>query len=107
MTNTALLTWEKVTLQLRNPFRLSYGVSETRQAFLIHLAGNAGWGEGTIPPYYGVDQDAMTGRVGRVDRAVGRRLHQLANRGIRQVEQRAGPGKIVVRNDALAGIHQL
>lgn len=60
MTNTALLTWEKVTLQLRNPFRLSYGVSETRQAFLIHLAGNAGWGEGTIPPYYGVDQDAMT-----------------------------------------------
>lgn len=61
MTNTPLLTWEKVTLQLRNPFRLSYGVSETRQAFIIRLAEGQGWGEGTIPPYYGVDEAAMTG----------------------------------------------
>lgn len=55
-----LLTWKKYTLHLRNPFRLSYGVSDTRDAFLIHLADDAGWGEGTIPPYYGVEQGAMT-----------------------------------------------
>lgn len=61
MTHTPLLTWEKITLKLRNPFRLSYGVSETRQAFCVRLANDAGWGEGTIPPYYGIEQSAMTG----------------------------------------------
>jgi L-alanine-DL-glutamate epimerase-like enolase superfamily enzyme len=60
MTNTPLLTIEKLTLRLRNPFRLSYGVSETREAFWLRLRDDAGWGEGTIPPYYGVDQAAMT-----------------------------------------------
>ena len=60
MTKTPILTWEKFTLKLRNPFRLSYGTSETRHAFWIRLADDAGWGEGTIPPYYGVDQGAMT-----------------------------------------------
>ena len=59
MTQAPILSWEKITLKLRNPFRLSYGVSETRQAFWLRLAGDAGWGEGTIPPYYGVDDDAM------------------------------------------------
>lgn len=54
-----LLTWEKLTLKLRNPFRLSYGVSETREAFWVRLAGESGWGEGTIPPYYGVDHREM------------------------------------------------
>ena len=60
MNKLPLLTWEKLTLKLRNPFRLSYGVSETRQAFWIRLANDEGWGEGTIPPYYGVDPDSMT-----------------------------------------------
>ena len=53
------LTWQKITLKLRNPFRISYGTSETRQAFWVRLINDAGWGEGTIPPYYGVDDDAM------------------------------------------------
>ncbi len=53
------LSWQKITLQLRNPFRLSYGTSETRQAFWIRLKDDEGWGEGTIPPYYGVDFDEM------------------------------------------------
>ncbi len=61
MTKHPVLTWEKLTLKLRNPFRLSYGVSETRQAFWIRLARDEGWGEGTIPPYYGVDESTMTG----------------------------------------------
>lgn len=61
MTQSPILTWEKITLKLRNPFRLSYGVSDTRQAFWLRLAGDAGWGEGTIPPYYGVNEDSMTG----------------------------------------------
>jgi len=55
----AKLTWQKFTLKLRNPFRLSYGVSETRQAFWVRLADDAGWGEGTIPPYYGVKDEDM------------------------------------------------
>lgn len=54
------LTWEVITLKLRNPFRLSYGVSETRQAFWIRLPNDEGWGEGTIPPYYRVDPSALT-----------------------------------------------
>jgi L-alanine-DL-glutamate epimerase-like enolase superfamily enzyme len=54
------LHWELLTLQLRNPFRLSYGVTETRQAYWIRLAEDEGWGEGTIPPYYRVDASAMT-----------------------------------------------
>ncbi|MCI0394728.1 MAG: dipeptide epimerase, partial [Chloroflexi bacterium] len=54
-----MLSWERLTLHLRNPFRIAYGVSETRQAFWLRLAGDAGWGEGTIPPYYQVDQAEM------------------------------------------------
>lgn len=53
------LSWQKITLRLRNPFRLSYGTSETRQAFWIRLKNDEGWGEGTIPPYYDVDLEDM------------------------------------------------
>lgn len=53
------LSWQKITLKLRNPFRLSYGTSEERQAYWIRLKDDEGWGEGTIPPYYGVDPKAM------------------------------------------------
>jgi L-alanine-DL-glutamate epimerase-like enolase superfamily enzyme len=55
----ARLTWELITLQLRNPFRISHGTSETRSAHWLRLAGDEGWGEGTIPPYYGVTTEAM------------------------------------------------
>src|SRR5215212_182891 len=55
-----MLTWEKLTLKLRNPFHVSYGTSETRDAFWVRLEGDSGWGEGTIPPYYRVDASAMT-----------------------------------------------
>ncbi|NKQ34210.1 MAG: hypothetical protein HF973_01190, partial [Chloroflexi bacterium] len=54
------LTWEKLTLQLQNPFRVAYGVSATRHAFWLRLADDAGWGEGTIPPYYGIPDEALT-----------------------------------------------
>jgi len=60
MSVTPCLTWERLTLKLRNPFRVSYGVSETRTAFLVHLAAESGVGEGTIPPYYGIDFEQMT-----------------------------------------------
>lgn len=53
------LSWEAITLQLRTPFRVSYGVSNTRTAHWLRLAGDEGWGEGTIPPYYGVTTEAM------------------------------------------------
>jgi len=57
------LTWEPITLQLRNPFRISHGTSETRTAHWLRLSGllsaDEGWGEGTIPPYYGVTTESM------------------------------------------------
>jgi L-alanine-DL-glutamate epimerase-like enolase superfamily enzyme len=53
------LTWEAITLQLRHPFRISHGTSETRIAHWLRLAGDEGWGEGTIPPYYGVTTETM------------------------------------------------
>jgi L-alanine-DL-glutamate epimerase-like enolase superfamily enzyme len=56
----SLLTWEKITLKLRNPFHVAYGVSDTRDAYWIRLANDEGWGEGTIPPYYRVDSSEMT-----------------------------------------------
>jgi L-Ala-D/L-Glu epimerase len=53
------LTWTPLTLKLRVPFRLSYGVTETRRSFWIRLARDEGWGEAAIPPYYGVSDEAM------------------------------------------------
>ncbi len=46
MSESPRLTWEFLTLELKNPFRVAYGVSETRQAGWLRLAGDAGWGEG-------------------------------------------------------------
>lgn len=60
MTEFPRLTWQKIVLKLRNPFRLSYGTSEERTAHWIRLSGDEGWGEGTIPPYYGVSEESMT-----------------------------------------------
>src|SRR5436853_4512377 len=54
------LVWEKLTLKLRNPFHLSYGTTDTRDAYWLRLRGDEGWGEGTIPPYYRVDPSAVT-----------------------------------------------
>lgn len=53
------LTWQKITLHLRNPFRLSYGTTEESQAYWIRLSNDTGWGEGTIPPYYQVSTTDM------------------------------------------------
>ncbi len=55
-----MLTYELITLILRNPFRLSYGVSDSRDAYWIRLNRDEGWGEGTIPPYYRVDSKEST-----------------------------------------------
>ena len=52
-------TWQPITLHLRNPFRLSYGVTETRRSHWLRLADDEGWGEAAIPPYYGINDDAM------------------------------------------------
>ncbi len=55
-----MLSYELLTLNLRNPFRLSYGVSDTRNAYWIRLKDDEGWGEGTIPPYYHIAATEMT-----------------------------------------------
>lgn len=52
-------TWQSLTLQLRDPFGLSYGTTETRRAYWLRLAGDEGWGEEAIPPYYGVTEAAL------------------------------------------------
>lgn len=54
------ITWKKITLRLRSPFGVSYGTSETRDAFRVRCGEDEGWGEGTIPPYYGIPPEAMT-----------------------------------------------
>ena len=53
------LTWQHFTIKFHNPFRVSYGTSATRPASWLRLAGDEGWGEGTIPPYYGVETAAI------------------------------------------------
>ncbi len=53
------LNWEPLLLQLRHPFVLSCGVSETRQSFWLRLRHDTGWGEAAIPPYYRVDPTEM------------------------------------------------
>lgn len=53
------LTWEALTLEFHRPFRLSTGTSLTRTAFWIRLSNDEGWGEGTIPPYYGIPDKDM------------------------------------------------
>ena len=53
------LTWEPITLHFRTPFRVSYGTTETRRAHWLRLAGDEGWGEGTIPPYYGISDERL------------------------------------------------
>ena len=59
MSTAPALSWEKQTLKLRNPFRLSYGATEERQSFWLRLRNDEGWGEASIPPYYRVDASEM------------------------------------------------
>ncbi len=54
-----LLSWQAIDLELRNPFQVSYGSSEKRRAFWLRLTEDEGWGEGTIPPYYRVNESEM------------------------------------------------
>ncbi len=54
------LTYESILLKFYHPFRLSNGTSTSRKAFWIRLEDDAGWGEGTIPPHYGIPDEAMT-----------------------------------------------
>jgi L-Ala-D/L-Glu epimerase len=59
MPTAPAFSWEKQTLKLRNPFRLSYGATEERQSFWLRLRDDEGWGEASIPPYYRVDAGEM------------------------------------------------
>lgn len=54
-----LFTWETIRLKLRTPFKLSYGASMERVAHWLRFQGDAAWGEGTIPPYYHIDEKEM------------------------------------------------
>ncbi len=45
---------EKFTIQLRRPFRIAYGSSDTRDTILVRVGSGdlTGHGEGALPPYY-------------------------------------------------------
>ena len=46
------LTWQPITLRLRNPFRLSYGVTDMRQVFSLRVSepgSEQGLGRGRDP----------------------------------------------------------
>ena len=58
--NLPRLTYKALTLEFHRPFHLSTGISLTRKAFWIRLSNDEGWGEGTIPPYYGLADEEMT-----------------------------------------------
>jgi L-Ala-D/L-Glu epimerase len=66
MAGSYSITWEKITLKLITPFRVSYGASAERPAFWVRLADDAGWGEGTIPFYYGIDFADMVAKWQKV-----------------------------------------
>ncbi len=54
------LRWTPITLEYIRPFQLSNGTSLRRTAYWIRLEDDSGWGEGTIPPYYGISNESMT-----------------------------------------------
>ena len=58
------IEWVQYELVLKTPFIVSYGSSSTRTAFLIRT-DDGGFGEGTIPFYYGIPFAAMTAAWGR------------------------------------------
>jgi len=47
--NKQRLVWEKIALELKNPFRVAYGESSICYVYWIRLAEDNGWGEGAIP----------------------------------------------------------
>ena len=58
------IEWVQYELVLKTPFTVSYGSSSTRTAFLIRT-DDGGFGEGTIPFYYGIPFAEMTAAWGR------------------------------------------
>jgi L-alanine-DL-glutamate epimerase-like enolase superfamily enzyme len=75
------LHWQKLTLHLRNPFHLSCGTTDTRDAFWLRLNGDEGWGEGTIPPYYRVDDSAILAcwqRANQAERPLPESLEEIS-----------------------------
>jgi L-Ala-D/L-Glu epimerase len=53
------LTWEKISLDIKVPFHLAHGVSQSRTVHWIRLPGDEGWGEAAIPPYYQIPETEM------------------------------------------------
>ena len=55
------LSWQKVTLQLKETFSISYGNYSHREALIISLSykGETGYGECTSIDYYGINLDEL------------------------------------------------
>jgi L-alanine-DL-glutamate epimerase-like enolase superfamily enzyme len=59
VSDTALFRVTPVTLHLAQPFVVAHGASATRVAHWLRLLDDEGWGEGTSPPYYGVQVETL------------------------------------------------
>lgn len=57
--NKQRFVWEKIALELINPFRIAYGESGKRYVYWIRLTEDSGWGEGSIPVNGGNSEKEM------------------------------------------------
>ena len=57
--NKKRLFWEKIRLELKNPFRVAYKESTFHDTYWVRLAEDNGWGEGTIPSYFNISEKKL------------------------------------------------
>lgn len=57
--NKQRFVWEKIALELKNPFPVAYGESNIHHVYWIRLAEDNGWGEGTIPSFSGISDKEL------------------------------------------------
>jgi L-alanine-DL-glutamate epimerase-like enolase superfamily enzyme len=59
------ISWQPLTLQLRQPFRIAHGVSDARHNILVRVGG--GLGEAAAVPYHGETPDGIIDYLRGVD----------------------------------------
>jgi L-alanine-DL-glutamate epimerase-like enolase superfamily enzyme len=59
------ISWQPLTLELIQPFRIAHGVSDTRENVLVRVAG--GVGEAAAVPYHGETRDGIVRYLESVD----------------------------------------
>lgn len=57
--NKKRLLWEKIRLELKNPFRVAYIESSFYDTYWVRLAEDNGWGECAIPSYFNISEKKL------------------------------------------------